>query len=130
MIYITDPKFNAPSPPSTPHKSNEKSQLQTLVKVSSNDTLVLPTPEPFIPENFLVLRSGRPNFPELLEEQINSTDYSDYFCCGTCGPSGMTSQLANAISDEIQPKKVLKGEKRRNIVSRKNMKLIESLTNV
>lgn len=118
LIYITDPKFNAPSPPSKPDQTNEKVLIQPLVKVSSADTLVLPTAEPFIPEDYLVLRSGRPSFPEILEEQINSTDYSDYFCCGTCGPSGMTTELANAISNEIHPKQVLKGEKRRNIVSR------------
>lgn len=53
----------------------------------------------------------------ILEEEIAATDYSDYFAVGACGPGPMTQDLANAVSDAIHTDKVLRGEKRRNIVS-------------
>lgn len=53
----------------------------------------------------------------ILEEEIANTDFSDYMAVGTCGPAGLTQDVANAVSDAILTEKVLRGEHRRNIVS-------------
>ncbi|KAK4698578.1 hypothetical protein P7C70_g7694, partial [Phenoliferia sp. Uapishka_3] len=59
--------------------------------------------------------SGRPKMAEILEAEIEATDFSDYCALGACGPAGLTASVANAVSDAIQPSKVLRGEHRRNI---------------
>lgn len=63
------------------------------------------------------LYAGRPNLSSILEREIESTDFSDYLCVGTCGPSAMTSELASCVSEAIELSKVMRGELRRNIVS-------------
>lgn len=69
-----------------------------------------------LPDLSTLLFAGRPNLAEILEEEINATDFSDYLAVGTCGPTGMTTGMANVVSDAIQLDKVLRGEHRRNIV--------------
>ncbi|KAL8276503.1 hypothetical protein RQP46_011104 [Phenoliferia psychrophenolica] len=43
--------------------------------------------------------SGRPNIPELLETEIMATDFSNYCAVGTCGPSALTTDVADAITE-------------------------------
>lgn len=94
-------KKSCDSPPTSP-----KSAVETLISDG-----------PEREKSPFVLRAGRPNLKEIVEEQVLSTDYSDYVAVGACGPSAMTQDLANAVSDAIHTEKVLRGEKRRNIVS-------------
>lgn len=74
-----------------------------------------------IPDLSSLLIAGRPNLREILDGEIDATDFSDYTAVGTCGPSGMTTEMANVVSDAIQLDKVLRGEHRRNIVRRHSL---------
>lgn len=65
----------------------------------------------------LPLHAGRPDVRQILQEIIGDSDYSDSVTVGTCGPVGLTRDVADAVSQAIDPKKVYKGEHRRNIVS-------------
>ena len=76
------------------------------------------------------VRQGRPNFTEMLETEIDHTHFTDWLAVGTCGrsnqigkglanglpgPANMCSDLAAAVSTAILPRRVLRGEHRRNI---------------
>lgn len=91
-----------------------------FVKNSPKSTQLSPmeSSAPSTPDLTSFLIAGRPNLREILEGEIDATDYSDYTAVGTCGPSGMTTEMANVVSDAIHLDKVLRGEHRRNIVSR------------
>lgn len=119
MIYITDKDFKEPESSNQLEKSKSPPTPRCLSVSSSSNSLDLcpPPPVPFFSQNKLILKSGRPKIREIVEEQIESTDYSDYLAIGACGPGAMTSDLADVVSSAIHTDKVLKGEKRRNIVS-------------
>jgi hypothetical protein len=116
---------------SFPPKQSLSSLTQTASTASLIDSDTFHTPSPSLytsahpssiytrsPASVIIpLFGGRPNLRAILEEEISATDYSDYFAVGACGPGPMTQDLANAVSDAIHTDKVLRGEKRRNIVS-------------
>lgn len=63
----------------------------------------------------VMLKSGRPDFDEIVEEEVARTDYDEWIAFGTCGPGPLTGSLAGAVSRAVQPTQVLRGELRRNI---------------
>lgn len=94
-------------------------------------------------EAHVVLRSGRPDFEELVEREVQATEYSEWLAIGACGPAPMKSvppspsgslrrttnadlfllvsrlfrsaSLADAVSLAVRPAQVLRGEVRRAI---------------
>lgn len=42
-------------------------------------------------EAHVVLRSGRPDFEELVEREVQATEYSEWLAIGACGPAPMKS---------------------------------------
>lgn len=59
--------------------------------------------------------SGRPDFPALIEQNISASDFTDWTSVSVCGPTKMSADLADAVSNAIDPSQVLKGEHRKNI---------------
>lgn len=83
---------------------------------------VKPTPDRRTSETTVVqhaakvtLKSGRPDFNEVIEEEVARTDYDEWVAVGTCGPTPLTNSVADAVSRAVQPTQVLRGELRRNI---------------
>ncbi|KAL7411891.1 hypothetical protein BDY24DRAFT_342513, partial [Mrakia frigida] len=77
--------------------------------------------EPSVLEGFVehgstvVLRSGRPDFKEIVANEVKETAYDDWIAIGACGPTPMNDSLADAVSEAVKPMQVLRGEVRRNI---------------
>lgn len=83
----------------------------------------------------LELRSGRPDFRDVVAKEVEATPYSQcvlflpprlllrllnlacpsWIAIGACGPTPMNDSLADAVSEAVQPRRVLRGEVRRNI---------------
>jgi hypothetical protein len=42
----------------------------------------------------VTLKSGRPDFDEVVEEEVARTDYDEWLVFGTCGPTPMVNSLA------------------------------------
>lgn len=77
------------------------------------------------------LRSGRPDFDDIVQREVDATKYAGYvlsplnitnsltlyrwLAMGCCGPTPMNASLADAVSKAVQPSAVLRGEVRRNI---------------
>ncbi|KAM0750543.1 hypothetical protein T439DRAFT_356298 [Meredithblackwellia eburnea MCA 4105] len=61
------------------------------------------------------LKYGRPNVKKLLEETVEGCGVADSIFVAACGPRGLTDRVGQAVSECIEPKKVLYGEHRRNI---------------
>lgn len=124
-IYVTSPSFvpgATPNTISTPAQvySTSTSPPSLPLGPSSASPRAVPFGSASTSSPFPRIQ-GRPDLRAIVEAEIEATDYSDYFAVGTCGPTPMTKDLANIVSDAIQPAKVLRGEKRRNIVRRFNL---------
>lgn len=103
-------------------KANDKQEgYDTIVTEAtspafSSASILSSLEKPSSAQQIIPLLSGRPNLREILAAELEATEYSDSMAVGTCGPSAMTKDLANIVSDAIIVPRVLRGEHRRNIV--------------